>query len=147
MSGVVSIGQQSVQQTLADATRAYAGQGKRFSTALLADASLVSESSIKQYMGGTATPGLPAFLRLLAILGPEWGNALTRMAGYELVPIAAGDVTTYALNNHAAELLKQIAAALADDGRIDHLEEAELAPLVEDMHATSGAWLARRAER
>lgn len=145
MPGLIALSQQSIQQALADATRAYVGPGRRYTTTLLADAAIISESSVKQYAAGQGTPGLVAFLKLLVILGPEWGNTLTRMAGYELVPADGADVPALALNAHAAQLLSMIAAALADDGRIDHLEEAEMLPLIKLLNAETGAWLARRS--
>jgi len=144
LSNILAVSQSSVQDVLSVAIRAYAGHGRQYSTALLADAAVISESSVKQYAQGVGTPGLVAFLRLVMILGPEFGNAITRLAGFEMVPTETDAVNSYALNAHAAELLGKIADAIADDGRIDHMEEAEMAPLVERLHSASGAWLARR---
>ena len=40
-----------------------------------------------------------------------------------------------------------IAQALADDGMIDHLEEAEMEPTVRSLQARCNAWLSRRQLR
>lgn len=123
-----TIPQDVATQRLAAGLRLYVGRGeqKPYSVAMIADATGISASAIEKYMAGDATPGLANALTLFAVLGPAFVNHLIEPAGLtgvrRLDPVAkaAADV----MSDLAGETAR-FAKALAD-GRIDHVERAEL---------------------
>jgi hypothetical protein len=146
MSEPGDITQDAVQKRLTDALRRYVGLGRPFSVAEFAKATGIPERTIKSYQGGQATPGLAYLLRMMAVLPPEFADMV-------LIPADLGNVSRIHRGPHgssldvhalASQLNSLIAQALADDGIIDHLEEAEMEPTVRSLQARCNAWLSRR---
>jgi transcriptional regulator with XRE-family HTH domain len=143
MTGLRAIGPEAVRGTLADSLRLLAGLGRLYSTAQLADAADIGESTLKSYLRGEATPGLDQFLRLAAVLPPSFASALTRLAGLEAVPVDPAPASLLQVNAEAAQLVAGLAEALRD-GRLDHREEAALRPQLEQLNDTLSAALMKR---
>lgn len=148
MSESVAITQEAVQKRLTEALRKYVGLGRPFSVAGFAKATGIPERTIKSYQGGQAAPGLAYLLRMMMVLPPEFADMV-------LAPAHLGNVSRIhrdqgsSLDVHAlaSQLNSLIAQALADDGIIDHLEEAEMEPTVRSLQARCNAWLSRRQRR
>ncbi len=124
------------------------GLGKQYSVAAFARATGIPERTIKSYQGGQATPGLSYLLCMMAELPPEFADRILALAGLGNVTNIRRDMAS-SLEVHAlaANLNTLIAAALADDGMIDHQEEAGIEPAVRALQSQCNAWLTRRSEK
>lgn len=148
MSEVNEITQDFVQKRLTEALRKHVGLGRPFSVAEFAAATHIPERTIKSYQGGQATPGLAYLLRIMAVLPPEFADMVLAPANLGNVSrIHRGQGTSLDVHALASQLNSLIAQALADDGIIDHLEEAEMEPTVRSLQARCNAWLSRRRLR
>ena len=87
-------------------------------------------------------------LRLMAVLPPEFADAVLAPANLGNVSrIHRGRGSSLDVHALASQLNSLIAQALADDGIIDHLEEADMEPTVRSLQARCNAWLSRRQPR
>lgn len=145
MSDVQIISPESSQKRLTEALRKYVGLGRPYSVAAFAKETGIPERTIKSYQGGQATPGLGYLLRMMAVLPPEFADMLLSLAGLGNVSRTDhGNANSLAVHALASELNSLIAQALANDGIIDHKEEADMEPTVRSLQARCNAWLSRR---
>jgi len=148
MSETGEITQEAVQKRLTEALRKYVGLGRPYSVAEFAKATGIPERTIKSYQGGQATPGLAYLLRMMGVLPPEFTDMILVPANLVNVSrIHRGHGSSLDVHALASQLNSLIAQALADDGMIDHLEEAEMEPTVRSLQARCNAWLSRRQLR
>ena len=147
MSDPYAISPEATQKRLTEALRRYVGLGRPFSVAAFAEATGIPERTIKSYQGGQATPGLGYLLRMMAVLPPEFADMVLALAGLGNVSRTdRSDANSLAVHALASELNSLIAQALANDGFIDHMEEAEMEPTVRSLQARCNAWLSRRQD-
>lgn len=145
MTGLRGIGPDTVRDTLADALRLLVGQGKKYSVDQLADATGDGATTIKSYLNRRALPTADRLLRLIAVLGPAFGSALTRLAGMELTLADPEAVDLFEVHAENGALCAAMAEALRD-GRFDHQEAARLRPQLEELHQTIGGLLTQTAQ-
>lgn len=114
------------QALLADTLRLFVGRGRRWpSCAALAAAAGLSPRAVEGYVAGEQTPGLAALLSLLAVLPPEFADALLAWTELSVIPRHAEAGAHGRLLAECAGLTAGFAAAMAD-GHIDHRERAML---------------------
>ena len=148
MSDIDEISQEAVQKQVTDTLRRYVGLGRPFSVTEFAKATSIPERTLKSYQGGQATPSFAYMLRLMAVLPPEFADAVLAPANLGNVSrIHRGRGSSLDVHALASQLNSLIAQALADDGIIDHLEEADMEPTVRSLQARCNAWLSRRQPR
>lgn len=145
MTGLRALGPDTVRETLADGLRLLVGQGRKYSTAQLADATGDGASTIKSYVQGRQLPTADHLLRLIAVLGPVFGNGLFRLIGMELRVVDEGDGCLLDVHADNAALCAAMAEALRD-GRIDHLEAARLQPQLEALRDSIDGVLQQAAQ-
>lgn len=81
------------------------------------------ERNIKAWCLGESFPCLWKFLRLAALLGPDFTNEFLRIAGMDgAVRAEHEEVTELQALADTAEFMQQTADALKDDGRVNHIE-------------------------
>ncbi len=148
MSETHEMTQEAVQKRITEALRKYVGLGRPFSISEFATATQIPERTLKSYQGGQATPGLAYLLRMMSILPPEFADMVLAPANLGNVSrIHRGQGSSLDVHALASQLNSLIAQALADDGIIDHLEEAEMEPTVRSLQVRCNAWLSRRQLR
>ncbi len=74
---------------LADGLRLYLGTGRRLSVIAFADAIGTSESSVRNWLSGDATPSMDVLFRMMAILPDAFTIHLLEMNGREWARVAA----------------------------------------------------------
>jgi hypothetical protein len=145
MSDPHSISPEASQIRLTEALRKYVGLGRQYSVTAFAKATGIPERTLKSYQGGQATPGLGYLLRMMAVLPPEFADMVLSVAGLGNVSRTdRSNANSLAVHALASELNSLIAQALANDGMIDHIEEAEMEPTVRSLQSRCNAWLSRR---
>lgn len=81
------------------------------------------ERNIKAWCLGESFPCLWKFLRLAALLGPDFTNEFLRIAGMDgAVRAENEEITEFQALADTAEFMQQTADALKDDGRVNHTE-------------------------
>lgn len=133
MSGVEQITHHLAAERFRDGLHIYAGCGRRFSVAALADAASIPERTMKSYHAGEATPGLHNFLRICAVLPPAFTNHVLEISGltgarHLMVESPCGHTTMKRL----AERMHMLADAM-QDGYLDHVESKQLAPPMREL--------------
>ena len=123
---------------------AFVGRGLAWSVDALAAETGIAVSTLRDYLAGHATPGLPNLLKLLTALPSEFADMVLMPAGLGgCRRLAMGEAGPLTLNAKASELVAMIGLHL-EDGRIDHVEEAQQVPLVRRLRAACDRFLAGR---
>lgn len=144
MTSMHAIGPEAVRSSLSSALRVLIGQGRRYSLRQICDATGIGESTLKGYLRGDAEPGLSQFLKLASVLGDAFGSELTRIAGFDLVPIDPDDVSTGEVIATAADVVAEAANTMRSSDRVTHQTEARIRQRVESMVHAGRCWLAER---
>lgn len=142
MSKLQAIGPDAVKEATADALQLVMGRGRRWSVDQMAQATACSASALKQYAAANMEMSVSTWLRLCAVLGAPFANAVATIAGFEMTPVEPADANPYGLIADATALCAGLGEALRD-GKIDHREWAALRPQLEQAYATLGALLRR----
>lgn len=131
------VSQDLAAQRMAAGLRLFVGRGKLFSVEMVAEATGLSSSIVEKYIAGQNTPGLPALLRVLAVMPESFANHLLELSGL------TGARRIDAAAKSAGVVLAEGAGFVADlaeklkDGRLDHRERAELrnalGPFIADL--------------
>ena len=109
-------------------TRYVGGGGKYPAEKLRAKLGKSHVNSIYKLRSGEASPNLIDTLICCQVLGPDFATEIMAIAGFTgLRPIDATTKSMLDLNAGTSATTAKIATACVD-GRIDHLEAAELAP-------------------
>ncbi len=84
----------------------------------------IKENRLYKMRAGTVTPGIGELVALMRHLGPEFTNQLIALAGQGGAHALDGDGCPMQASEAVLDFAHTVTAALADDGRIDHREEA-----------------------
>lgn len=137
-----------VQEWFTDALRGSVGRGKPFSREEVSEGAHINPNTLGSWLSERNLPLLWQFVRLSALLGPDLVNQLLRpigMGGCDwLVPDETGLFQVHAL---VADFQCGIAQALADDGRIDAREQAEIDRQLERVVTAAQRYQAGRRAR
>lgn len=146
MPKALEIGTELVQETFTAAINEYVGVAPgKMRPEDLEKLTGIDLRTIKAYRSGSSCPTLGKLARLMAVLPPDFTNRIIGIAGMGgSAPIEPGHACSLTVNAAAGALVAKIGEHLADDGRVDHREEAEQEKLVEQVHDMTGRWLARR---
>lgn len=126
-------GDDAIRRVVADALRLYVGQGRRFSARAVAEATGIPEPTLKQYRAGEIALPAARLVQLAAVLPAGFADQVMAAAGLAVLArdlAHAGDA--HGLAADVAVALQALTHALRD-GRIDHRERAELAPLAREV--------------
>lgn len=128
MTSMAGLSHDDVRDRFADVLRAMVGQGRRYSWAMLAVATGDNERTLRSYVesGGDNNVPLHRAMRVLTILGAEAWDMMLGPTGLGVRPVARDDT---ACARRALTGTTRLAASLSEkleDGRIDHVEAAEL---------------------
>ncbi|MFV3077482.1 hypothetical protein [Niveispirillum fermenti] len=135
-----------VQQWFTDALRGSVGRGKAFSREDVCDAAQVNPNTLGSWMGERNTPVMWQFMRLAAVLGPDLVNGLLRPIGMGGADwLAPADTGLWSVNADVAGFSQEIAEALADDGRVDPVEQARIDARLNRVVESAQRYLAGRA--
>ena len=121
MSDLPEITNELVMARCSDALRRFVGPKKPYGYDDCAAAIDAQRSTVESWVLGNATPQLFKFLKLVALLGPEFANELLRLAhidGAERVD--AAPVTDAALNACAAQLVAILSNAMIRTVTVNH---------------------------
>jgi hypothetical protein len=119
-------GQQIIRRSFATALRLYVGRGRPISVVALSETTGIPEATLKTYVAETASPGLENLLALMRELPPGFADSVLGLIGLAASPIDPRP-------RHPAGVLADMAGGVAlfaeamRDGRIDHLEEVQIA--------------------
>lgn len=133
--------QVDVKVTFVDALRARVGLGKRHSRATVCDAADIEENTLAAYLSEKSCANLHIWLKLAAILGPDFVNehlALIGLGGCR--PLFPTSATPFLVNAYLADAVAMFARHLAD-GRLDHRELAEQEPVLRQLHHELSGYL------
>jgi len=149
MGNVTEITSDLVQEAFTDALRQEVGYSKPWSVKGLAEATGIDTRTIDAYHQGSACPCMWKMLRIMQVLGPAFVNRIIGIAGLgNASHLDAESTHILAVNALASRLCAQVGAALADDGKVDHQEEAAMEPVAEELHTTLSDFLeVRRAKK
>lgn len=145
---IVPITSDLTTEVFTDAFRRHVGLHKPFSRQQIADATDMDISLIHAFMDGKNAPPLWRFLRIAAVLGPEFVDDVLRLAGLGGVErLGPQGACVLRMTAQAAALVAEMSAHLADDGRIDAAELAESIPTIQLLHEQTGEILAAQQRR
>ncbi|MEM1390951.1 MAG: helix-turn-helix transcriptional regulator [Pseudomonadota bacterium] len=132
MSNDLVVSQDAAQRSLKSALRLFVGQGRRYSTKDLAEASGVCQRTIESYRAGDAMPSLERYQSLCSVLGQAFFAATVKHMPFEVRSTEPSDITAPQL---LTEMLSfsGLMAGFLEDGRIDHVERAQLKPMLADV--------------
>lgn len=143
MSNCPIVSHEIAMGRLADAIRAFVGQGRRFSVNGLAAATGLPARTISSYHQGDATPGLGNLLCLIAVLPAEFADMILEPSGKgNISEINTSKITTALEVNRQAAALTALVAEHMVDGRIDHREAAIQEPVMRSLQAAINQYLA-----
>lgn len=96
----------------------------------------ISKRALKAYRDGVNLPFQPGFLELVRVLPMRYVNGILALAGVgHAVPLMGGDQQSVCPHNaqyKMACVMQNLSAAMLD-GRLDHIEKAELIPQFEGL--------------
>jgi len=125
---------------------AFVGMGRDWSVAELAQATGIPERTMKGYKEGRAAPPLGNFLRIAAILGPEFVNMVLEPAGlggaHSIVSDHAVDIFDLAdsMSRASSEIIGKAAR-----GNLTFADHAAILALTRTVQAKSGLFLWKEA--
>ncbi len=137
MSNPAAIVQDVAAGAMRRALGLFVGQGRAHSIDAVAAATEIPERTLRSYQAGEATPGLANLYRIKAVLPPAFANELLALSG--LGGARRLDSSAKAAAIVMTELATETAlfAKALQDGRLDHIERAELRrtlpALIEDL--------------
>lgn len=135
-----------VQEWFTDALRGSVGRGKAFSRETVCEGAQINPNTLGSWMGERNTPVMWQFMRLAALLGPDLVNALLRPIGMGGADwMAPADTGLWAVNAAVADFNHELAQALADDGRVDAVEQARIDKTLVRVVETAQRYQAGRA--
>lgn len=134
----------NIQQAWRSIFLRYVGNGKHVSFASLEEKTRVKKASLHAMAAGEYNPRCIEGMAILACLPQTAADELFRTIGYKTRHLE-GETCNHGLMGTVGRTVQHFTAALEDDGRIDHKEEADAEPLVRELHDKSGQWLARRS--
>ena len=131
-----------VQQRFTAALNLYVGYERRFSIAEIAGLTGISQRTLRSYQAGDACPSLPKFLRLAAVLPPEFADMAMAPAGLTgLRSSATGKTSVVDLNRHLTSAVAEIGAVIGQNG-INDVRTRQLIPALWALRVAIDTWLA-----
>ncbi|WP_425404602.1 helix-turn-helix domain-containing protein [Hwanghaeella sp.] len=125
---------------------AFVGMGRDWSVAELAEATGIPERTMKGYKEGRAAPPLGNFLRMAAVLGPEFVNQVLEPAGLGGAHSIVSDhiVDIFDLADSMSRASSEIIGKAAR-GHLTFADHAAILALTRTVQAKSGLFLWKEA--
>lgn len=133
---------QNVRSVLRRYLNVFVGPGRMFSVDEIALGIPTSPDTVRRWLRGESCPEWPNMCALIAIIGPEFGNAILQPAGVTGLRRIDGACTHAETLREIAEAAAVLAAALAD-GRIDHTERPRVRKELAEAGVAISQWLAK----
>ncbi|SBV94034.1 conserved hypothetical protein [uncultured Alphaproteobacteria bacterium] len=133
---------QNVRQLLCRCLNVYVGPGRLYPVEVIASGIGTSADTVRRWLRGESCPEWPNLSALLAILPPEFANALLAPAGLTGARRIDGESTHGETLREITEAAATLAAALAD-GRIDHTERPKVVKELTEAMVAISQWLAK----
>lgn len=126
------VSQDTAQTSLMSALNLFVGRGKRYSVEDVAEASGVCARTIDSYRRGDAMPSIERYQSLCAVLGQAFFAATVKHMPFEVRSTDPSDITPPQLLTELLSASGSLATFL-EDGRVDHMEKAQLKPILADL--------------
>lgn len=140
MSNPVNITKSVVEAHISASLRNYIGPQGKVSYANAASLLDVDQRTLESWVRGESAPSAHNLLRLFILLGPVFANHVLEISGLGKVErIEPEKLSDLALNAKVTESIAALGIAL-EDGHIDHIERAELIPLLKLLSTKIDQW-------
>ena len=134
MLKIHEINNEIVKSRCAAAVKRYIGPNRQMTVDEAADITGITARTIDCYRNGGALPPLDNALKLAAAIDkPSFLNAVLELISYEVRKAMHPEHCAFEMMTRAADFLKELAEALKDDQRIDHVEAGRILDIAEPM--------------
>lgn len=124
----------------------YVGPGRMFSVEVIASGIGSNPDTVRRWLRGESCPEWHNAVAILAILPPEFANAVLAPAGLTGARRIGGDCSHAETLREITEAAAALAAGLAD-GRIDHTERPTIRRELSEAMVAIAQWLAKEANQ
>lgn len=132
-------------RVISRALRPHIGPRARHSYVEAAAALGVEARTVVSWVAGQTPPQSHKMIRLFRWLGPAFTNDILGLAGLHTLHVEPAGCDEFGLNMQAAELCFEMAAAFADDGKVDHMERLRLMAVAKRLQPILGAYITQHA--
>ena len=102
----------------------------------------VQRRTLDSWLREERKPEFHKVLAVMSVLGPEFADEVLELAGLNGTKRIDGfDDNAFVLNKNLGHAVAAMSDALADDGKVDHLEKQQMLPIMRELSAQLSGWI------